>query len=315
MPRHRLLAALVFLSCVRLSAQSGTLTVKVHDAATEEPVRQAQVMLSTFGGGGDSHRAFTDNTGTVTLGGLSGGNYYLEVRAPGYTSSRESVDLPVGAMQSADVALRSEQKTPKDPPGPTASADELAIPKQARKHFEEGMKKIDSDPQDAARLFQKAVDEYPQFARAYAMLGVSQFHLKKLDEAEKAANRAAEIDPRLAIPHTLLGKIYVQQGKYNEAETQLLEASRLDPKSWEAPYELARCYYSMKQFDKAMKVGLRVHGMPGAPTTVHLLMVDLYGAVHDPDNSLRELEEFSKADPQSPYMAAVKRRIDTLKKN
>ena len=92
------------------------------------------------------------------------------------------------------------------------------------------MKKIDSGPQDAARLFQKAVDEYPQFARAYAMLGVSQFHLKKLDEAEKAANRAAEIDPRLAMPHTLLGKIYVQQGKYNEAETQLLEASRLDPR-------------------------------------------------------------------------------------
>jgi tetratricopeptide (TPR) repeat protein len=138
---------------------------------------------------------------------------------------------------------------------------------------------------------------------------------RALDEAEKAANRAAEIDPRLAIPHTLLGKIYVQQGKYNEAETHLLEASRLDPKSWEAPYELARCYYSMKQFDKAMKVGLRVHEMPGAPTTVHLLMVDLYGAVHDRDNALRELEEFGKADPQSPYMAAVKRRIDTLKKN
>ena len=95
MLRHRLLAALVFLSCVRLSAQSGTLTVKVRDAATEEPVGQAQVMLSTFGGGADSHRAFTDNTGTVTLGGLSGGNYYLEVRAPGYTSSRESIDLPV----------------------------------------------------------------------------------------------------------------------------------------------------------------------------------------------------------------------------
>ena len=40
----------------------------------------------------------------------------------------------------------------------------------------------------------------------------------------------------------------------------------------------------MKQFDKAIKVGLRVHGMPGAPTTVHLLMVDLYSAVHDRDN-------------------------------
>jgi hypothetical protein len=55
--------------------------------------------------------------------------------------------------------------------------------------------------------------------------------------------------------------------------------------------------------------------MTAAPPTVHLLMVDLYSAVHDRAGALRELEEYAKADPNSPYMTAVKKRIDDLKKN
>jgi len=314
--RH-LLAAIVTVMflCADLLAQTGTLTIKVRDAATEEPLRQAQVMLSTFGGGSDSHRAFTDNTGTAVLSGLSGGNYYLEVRAPGYLPSRESIDLPAGAMQSADVALRVEQKPAPGLPGSTTTADELGVPKKARKHFEEGMKKVDSDPQESAKSFQKAIDEYPQFARAYAMLGACQLRLKQPETAAQSAKKAAEIDPALSMAHTLLGKIYLQQNNFAEAEAQPLEGARLDPDSWEAPYQLARCYYSTKQFDKAMTVALKAHAMQSSPPTVHLLMVDLYSAVHDRAGALRELEEYAKADPNSRYMTAVKKRIDDLKKN
>jgi len=316
--RYRLqIVVILLLSCKPLLfAQSGTLTVQVRDAMTEVPIRQAQVMLSTFGGGSDSHRAFTDNTGTANLGGLSAGNYYLEVRAHGYMPSRDSIDLPVGAMQSADVALRVEQKpSASGGPGPPTSADELAIPKQARKLFDEGMKKIDSDPQQSAELFQKAIDAYPKFARAYVMLGNTQFRLKKVDVAEASAKRATEIDPALAMAHTLLGKVYVQRELYTVAESELLESTRLDPQSWEAPYQLARCYYDTRQFDKAIEVGLRAHGMVGVPSTVHLLMVDLYTAVNDRAGALRELDEFVRVDPQNPYMTAVKRRISDLKKN
>ena len=107
----------------------------------------------------------------------------------------------------------------------------------------------------------------------------------------------------------------VRENNFAEAESQLLQAARLDPESWEAPYQLARCYYSTKQFDKAMTVALKAHAMPASPPTVHLLMVDLYSAAHDRTGALRELEEYAKADPNSPYMPAVKKRINDLKKN
>jgi outer membrane protein assembly factor BamD (BamD/ComL family) len=43
-------------------------------------------------------------------------------------------------------------------------------------------------------------------------------------------------------------------------------------------------------------------------------MVDVYLAKQDPGNALRELEEFAKADPQSPYMPAVRKKMEMLKK-
>ena len=302
------------LLCRLLAQGSGTVTVKVRDAVTEEPIRQALVVLSIFGGASVSQRSFTDNTGTAILRGLAGGNYYLEVQARGYVSSRQNLDLPASAMQSVDVGLRSGQKDPpKAESREPASADELAIPKDARKYFDEGMKKLEGDAEQSGKLFQKAIDAYPRFARAYAMLGVILFQLKKYEAAADSCRKASQIDPRLGVVHILLGKIYLHQKKYAEAEPELLEGARLEPRSWEPPYELARCYYNTGDLNKALDNGLRAHSMPAAPSSVHLLMFDLYNARRDKDAAVRELDEFIKADPESPYIGAVKRKMEALK--
>jgi tetratricopeptide (TPR) repeat protein len=298
-----------------LCAQTGTLTVKVRDVSSEEPVAQAEVTLATFGGGAQGQRGFTDKTGAVTLAGVPAGNYYLDVRAQRYLPSHESIDIPVGAMQAADVSLRPDKKlATSDRPGLAASAADLAAPKDARKQFDDGMKRIQTDPEEATRHFQKAIDLYPQFARAYAMLGAAQFQLKQLDAAEQSARKAIAIDPNFALAHMLLGKVEVQKEQYAQAEPELLEAIRLDPAGWEAPFQLARCYTSMRQYDKAMTYGLRAHQVKGSPATTHLLMVDIYSATHDTAGALRELEEFAIADPQSPYMAVVRKKMDALKR-
>ena len=318
--RFRFAVTLSFLSLTllfQLHAQgSGTVTVKVRDAVNEEPIRQAQVVLSIFGGASVSHRSFTDNTGTAILRGLAGGSYYLEVQARGYVLSRQNLDLPGSAMQSVDVGLRPEQKdSPKAESREPASADELAIPNDARKYYDEGMKKLESDAEQSSKLFQKAIDSYPRFARAYAMLCLSQFQLKKFDAAADSCSKASDIDSRLGVAHILLGKIYLQQKKYSEAEPELLEGARLEPRSWEPPYELARCYYNTGDLGRAMAFGRQAHSMPNAPSTVHLLMFDLYRAGRDQDAARRELEEFIAADPKSPYAPAAKKKMEELKSN
>ena len=245
MPRHRLLAALIFLSCVRLSAQSGTLTVKVRDAATEEPVRQAQVMLSTFGGGADSHRALRTtqarSRSAALAAAITTSKYGLRaIRRVGRASISRS-----GAMQSADVALRSEQKSPQAPPGPTASADELAIPKQARKHFEEGMKKIDSDPQERCPI----VPESDRRVSAIRARVRNAGREPVSSEASWTLPRNRPRKPPRSIPRCRCLTLCWARSTCNKtstAEQRLNFWKRPDsiPKSWEAPYELARCYYS-----------------------------------------------------------------------
>jgi outer membrane protein assembly factor BamD (BamD/ComL family) len=70
----------------------------------------------------------------------------------------------------------------------------------------------------------------------------------------------------------------------------------------------------MGKLAKALEFGRRAHDAPHAPTSMHLLMVDLYRQANDKQAALRELEEFMKADPKSPYMQQVKQAMEDLKK-
>ena len=230
--RH-LLAAIVTVMflCADLLAQTGTLTIKVRDAVTEEPLRQAQVMLSTFGGGSDSHRAFTDNTGTAVLSGLQGQLLSRGARARIPAQQREHRPCRPGAMQSADVALRMEQKPAPGLPGSTTTADELGIPKKARKHYEEGAKKVDSDPQESANRFKKrsmSIPSSPGRTPCSECLSTASQATGKLprNRPRKPPRSTRPVDGRHPARQIICSK------KINaEAEAQLLEAARLDPES------------------------------------------------------------------------------------
>jgi hypothetical protein len=47
---------------------------------------------------------------------------------------------------------------------------------------------------------------------------------------------------------------------------------------------------------------------------MHLVMVDLYAERDDKVATLRELRDFAKADPRSPYLPQVNKRIEELTK-
>jgi Tfp pilus assembly protein PilF len=292
-----------------------TVNIQVKDVGTEQPVFQAEVRIIPQGQAVDSQRSFTDGTGTARMGGVSRGNYYLQVSARDYEPHRENVDVYPGVTHMVVVLLKP---VPASTAGGTStnpvSAAYLVAPAQARQRYEEGMKRIDQDPDAAGKLLEKAIEEYPKFAHAHAMLGLVHYRRKRLDEAASAYHKAIELDPSLAMAHTMLGKLYLDQKRFREAETALLEGTRLDPTGWQAPYELTRCYYKMGKLAKALEFGRRAHDAPHAPTSMHLLMVDLYRQANDKQAALRELEEFMKADPKSPYMQQVKQAMEDLKK-
>jgi adenylate cyclase len=97
------------------------------------------------------------------------------------------------------------------------------------------------------RFCQQAVNLDPQYAQAWALMGLSQLELRffhGVDEnALPAAERALQINPNLAEAHSIKARYLEEAGQNAQAEEQVRSALKLDPESWEGNREAARILY------------------------------------------------------------------------
>ena len=293
--------------------QTGTVNVRVTGEAREELIDQAEVRLLNFAAVSPTARAYTDGGGRATFASVRRGRYYVEVDKPGYEVARESVDVAPGGSEFVAVRLRRRPGSPAPGGAPPGTVSASAAPAPARKAFEEGLAALRDDPAKAAERFKKAIAEFPAYAEAHAFLGLAHMRRGEAAEAKAALSKAVELGPKLAVARTLLGKLLLEERKFGEAEKMLSESVALDPSAWDARYELARCYFNTGRLDKALAEAQRAHDAPGAPSSTHLLLVDIHLRRRDRPRALRELKEFAKADPQSPFMPRVREMIERLR--
>jgi TolB-like protein/class 3 adenylate cyclase/Flp pilus assembly protein TadD len=90
----------------------------------------------------------------------------------------------------------------------------------------------------ARQMFEKAVALDPQYAEAYAFLGMTYWQawvwqwshdLRVLEQAFKLAQKAVALDDSLAVAHGVLGFAYVWQKQYEQAIAEAKRAITLDP--------------------------------------------------------------------------------------
>lgn len=302
-------------SAARVAGQSGELTVRVGDSITEQTIVQAEVRLIPSGRTSETSRAFTDGSGVASFGGVAGGSYTVEVTASGYVTGTMGVEVMSRSEQSVAVRLVPESgHSSKNSSGQVVSAADLAVPGPVRKVYEKAMKQMDRDLEECRKLLEKAIAAHPKFPLAHTMLGLVHFKLKHTDQAAEALGRAIELDPDSSRARFLMGQVRMEQQRYAEAESEFLAGLRVDPGDWRGFYELTRCYHKMGRPDKAMEYGRRAHDAVGAPTTMHLVMVDLYTERNDKAAALRELRDFAMADPKSAFLPQVNERIEELTK-
>lgn len=295
---------------------SSTLSIRVSEWSNEQPVFQAEVRLVAFGRGVYSHRGYTDGGGRVAFIGVRRGSYQLEVEKYGFETAKQTIDTGYGPNESFSVSLRRRPDSNEmaTPPASTVSATSAGAPVDAQSEYQEGMRTLKDTPAEAITHFRKATEIYPKYAEAHAMLGLAYMKLKQNREAAAALNKAVEADPKLAVAHTLLGKVYLEDKKFDQAESLLIKSMQLDAQAWDAPYELARCYFNMGKIDKALTAAKRAHDAPNAASSTHLLLVDIYLRQGKNNEALRELQEFSKSDPNSSFMPRVREMIERLSK-
>jgi adenylate cyclase len=140
----------------------------------------------------------------------------------------------------------------------TVSAQAYEIFLIARSIFRRGLQV--STLQQARRLYEKAYNIDPGYARAYAGHASCEAFLQlmtasDIDQAHVLINarRALELDPGLADAHAVLGQAYHMLGRKLDADTEFANALLLDPNSFDAHYLLGLHSHTWGDFNKAIK--------------------------------------------------------------
>jgi eukaryotic-like serine/threonine-protein kinase len=110
----------------------------------------------------------------------------------------------------------------------------------------------------AVSSFQRALEQDPQYALAYA--GLAEAYLRRwdlnktpdwIDLARRHAQKALELNDLLAPVHVTLGSLYGKTGQPEKAVLEFEAASKLDPSSSDAYRELGRAYEALNRLDDA----------------------------------------------------------------
>ncbi|MBC8108921.1 MAG: tetratricopeptide repeat protein, partial [Anaerolineae bacterium] len=102
----------------------------------------------------------------------------------------------------------------------------------------------------AADVFQQAVEINPTNSNAWNGLGWSRFNSGEPDQAEVAFNKVLEIDPKHPAALNGMGQLALTRGKTDEAEKWFLKCGETAPAAW---YGLARLYLAQEKFEESEK--------------------------------------------------------------
>jgi adenylate cyclase len=103
----------------------------------------------------------------------------------------------------------------------------------------------------ALELARKAIETDDTEPQGYISLGIALSWMRRLDEAEQAAERALALAPNLADAYTSLGNIRDFQGRHEDAIALYTRAYRLDPQFDMSLHFLGRALLALGRFDEA----------------------------------------------------------------
>jgi tetratricopeptide (TPR) repeat protein len=104
----------------------------------------------------------------------------------------------------------------------------------------------------ALRPAQQAIQQAPNLAEAYFLVGRAYYNLKNLPEAEKAFQKYAELQPDSPQGPLRLGAVHLRQRRLDVASKEFEKALSLNPKQTDALNGVVTIYLAKGQNDKAL---------------------------------------------------------------
>ncbi len=188
--------------------------------------------------------------------------------------------------------------------GTRISVTSLKAPKEAKKAFERGLKRLKEHKQaEAANEFSKAVALYPQYAEASARLGEMYAEQGRDQEAAKLFQQAIAADAKFIPPYLDLGMLAARKQDWNQVAELSEHVLALDAYQYPAAYYFnAVANFNLHKIDVAEKnarAARRLDSQYHIPR-IDVLMANILLERGDYNGAAEQLRSFLKHEPSGP---------------
>jgi len=288
----------------------------VREEGSNDPIAGATLEISRSGS--EAHApVFSRMDGEFVFHGLQKGEYVISVKKNGFNSVSVTVSVMRTGAPEVTISLRRTAPGGVVGPGSPISAHQLQVPKKARAAYEKGRRLLEDEnkPAESIPAFEKAVKEFPSYYEAYTELGIANYHLSKVPEAEASLKKAIELsDGKYLQPLYLLADLYNSQGKYQEAEPLARQAIALDDSAWNSFFALARSLVGLKRASEAETSALRARDLAPQNPQVYLVLANVHVLEQNYPAAVQDFDAYLKLVPNGQSSDAVRRTRDKLQK-
>lgn len=161
-----------------------------------------------------------------------------------------------------------------------------------------GMYAAAGKPDQALRLFNRAIEQEPQRSEHYFAKGLLLANQKHYDEAEHTIRSGIKVSPDSAVGYYYLGRISVEARDFDKATTHFEQAVTLNAAFEPAYVALGSVYEAKQDRDKAIGIYRRyLQGVNPRNREIRHHLIRLQVSAKQYDEALQELEGMLAEDP------------------
>jgi tetratricopeptide (TPR) repeat protein len=257
-----------------------------------------------------------DWNGNFEFLGLSPTIYTLSAKAEKFQNFQQTLDFTDARVtyHTLNIVLAPLEK-PAINLAALPSLTDQAAPKSARKEFEKGSQAWrENKPAEARKHLQKAIEEYPCYARAQTALAGADLAAHNTADAEAGYRRAIHCDGTYSDAFYQLAQLYMEERKPADSEAILREALRLSPNAWLFHYQLGNAQLALGKSREASQDFLAAQSLhPDMPPEFHIKLANSYLKMAEYSKALSEIDTYLRLNPQGPYAASAKKVAEKLR--
>lgn len=256
----------------------------------------------------------TNPGGQFEFTDLRKATYRLIVSAEGFQTLQHPMNLRSPGNRFYINLFLNPVGKPKMEKGAVAILTDQQAPKKAREEYGEGMQAFSKEKYSEARgHFEKAINEYPCYARAHTQLALTLIYLSRSNQAEAPLRKSIECDPGYHEAHLVLGQLLSAAKKFDESEKVLTEGIRLSPASWQFHYQLGIAHFGLREYAKAEQDFQKVLSFnPTPPPEFHQKLADVYLAQESYDRAYAEMQAYLQAEPNGRFAEKIRKIMQEM---